>query len=787
VEKTAVPWVVGCVLSFACGTAIDAPPTEESRQLDLTADAPLNEAEETLPNPAPIVPGPPARFVPPMPPELAEGAGIIASYPWALALGKALFWDQQVGSDGQACASCHFNAGADVRIQNQINPGFGDLTTAAGGDVAFGSNRSDSGSHAPGQMPGGGSAGPNATLIAADFPLHRLADEADRDSMIDTDTNDVIGSMGAFAAEFESIDAGGIEHCGSVEADIFHVNVGGAHAAARQVEPRNTPTTINAVFNIRQFWDGRANNLFNGVGVFGLRDIEGDPNQRLIVLDDDGAPELGFLQLENASLASQAVGPPLSSIEMSCRGRTFADLGRKLLRRAPLAGQLVSPNDSVLGALARPDGSGLLARYSYSALIRAAFAPKYWAAPGKFSRRDGALLADPQGYTQMETNLSMFWGLSILLYEATLISDQSELDTLVASGDIRVPQCATSDAVDPLLARGCKIFFRFPFGPPPADGVRGAGCSACHAGTDLFSEASAQAGVPFPPLLQVGDVNNVTGTRDLGFANIGTRPTFVDPFLGGTDPYGNPLAFGRQYRQYLQSGDLAVVKDPFLQRAILNNALVRGPNVNNEAKLESDGATKIPTVRNVALTPPYFSYGGYASLREVMKFYNRGGNRRQVTEENQALEAHGSSCTSGDDTGSGLDGDQPYPVTAADCNTNVTGLMQPLGLLDCDSNGEVTCDVASDDLSAMIRFMESLTDRRVQCDQAPFDHPSLTLTVGHDAELGEIAGAAMDRRFELPAVGAAGYDPSSGLCIPNAGDLFAPGMQARVGGARLAL
>lgn len=806
-EKTVVPWLAACVasslsvLSLACGNAIDAPAAEESRRLDLAADEPLNEASvsaspagdatavagghEALPEPAPIVPGPPARFVPPTPPELAEGAGVIESYPWALALGKALFWDQQVGSDGQACASCHFNAGADVRVQNQINPGFGDLTR--GGDVTFGSNRSDSGTPAPGQMPGGGSAGPNATLVAADFPLHRLADETVRDSVVDTDTNDVIGSMGAFAAEFESIDAHGVEHCGDVDADIFHVSVGDAHVAARQVEPRNTPTTINAAFNIRQFWDGRANNLFNGVGVFGLRDIEGDPNLRLIVLDDDGAPELGFLQLENASLASQAVGPPLNSIEMSCRGRAFADLGRKLLRRAPLAGQHVSSSDSVLGALARPDGNGLEDRYSYAALIRAAFAPKYWAAHGKFSRRDGVLVADAEGYTQMETNLSMFWGISILLYEATLISDQSEFDTLVASGDISFPQCATSGAVDPLLARGCKIFFRFPFGPPPADGVRGAGCSACHAGTDLFSEAAAQAGAPFPPLLQVGDVNNVTGTRDLGFANIGTRPSFVDPFLGGTDPYGNPLAFGRQYRQYLDSGDLSVVKDPFLQRAIQNNALVRGGNVNNGAKLESDGATKIPTVRNVALNPPYFSYGGYASLREVMKFYNRGGNRRQITAENQALEAHGSACTAGDDSGSGADGNQPYPVAAADCNTNVTGLMQPLGLLDCDANGVVSCDVASDDLSAMIRFMESLTDRRVQCDEAPFDHPSLTLTVGHDAEPGEIPGAAKDRRFELPAVGADGYDPSSGFCIPNAGDLFAPGMQGRVGGARVAL
>lgn len=39
----------------------------------------------------------------------------------AIALGKALFWDMQLGSDGiQACATCHFHAGADSRIRNQI-------------------------------------------------------------------------------------------------------------------------------------------------------------------------------------------------------------------------------------------------------------------------------------------------------------------------------------------------------------------------------------------------------------------------------------------------------------------------------------------------------------------------------------------------------------------------------------------------------------------------------------------------------------------------------------------
>ena len=49
----------------------------------------------------------------------------------AAALGKALFWDMQVGSDGvQSCGSCHFNAGADDRTKNQLNPNHlgGDLT-----------------------------------------------------------------------------------------------------------------------------------------------------------------------------------------------------------------------------------------------------------------------------------------------------------------------------------------------------------------------------------------------------------------------------------------------------------------------------------------------------------------------------------------------------------------------------------------------------------------------------------------------------------------------------------
>ena len=57
-------------------------------------------------------------------PTAAELANIIQDKNAAIALGKAFFWEMQFGSDGKtACATCHFNAGADSRTVNQADPG----------------------------------------------------------------------------------------------------------------------------------------------------------------------------------------------------------------------------------------------------------------------------------------------------------------------------------------------------------------------------------------------------------------------------------------------------------------------------------------------------------------------------------------------------------------------------------------------------------------------------------------------------------------------------------------
>src|SRR6185436_9227256 len=113
------------------------------------------------------------------PHRIPELASYVRDRRAAVALGKALFWDMQVGSDGiQACGSCHFRAGADPRSINQANPG--------------GANNPDLTVNV----------GINHRLSTADFPLHLLADATSRNSQVLRDNDDVISSQGVKLSRF---------------------------------------------------------------------------------------------------------------------------------------------------------------------------------------------------------------------------------------------------------------------------------------------------------------------------------------------------------------------------------------------------------------------------------------------------------------------------------------------------------------------------------------------------------------------------------------------------------
>jgi hypothetical protein len=93
----------------------------------------------------------------------------------------------------------------------------------------------------------------------------------------------------------------------------------------------------------------------------------------------------------------------MNPAEMAYSGRTWPLLGRKMLSLAPLAGQFVAPDDSVLGAIANPSGNGLKPAATYAAMIQAAFQPAYWSGDG---------LVDTD-FAQMESNFALFFGLAI--------------------------------------------------------------------------------------------------------------------------------------------------------------------------------------------------------------------------------------------------------------------------------------------------------------------------------------------------------------------------------------
>ena len=623
----------------------------------------------------------------------------------AIALGKALFWDMQVGSDGiQSCATCHFHAGADNRVKNQLGPGLLRVNAdkSPNPDKTFNTG------------------GANYQLKPEDYPFHKLADPNNRASAVLKDTNDITSSQGVFNAEFKDVVPGSAEDKVEYKPDQDGFKVGNTNV--RRVEPRNTPTVVNAVYNFRNFWDGRGQNEFNGVNPFGLR----DPNAKVYIAKNPAKLEEVTVKLKNSSLASQAVGPPLSSFEMSGNGKTFQEVGdkfgtpdkdksagkgkklprktaKKLLPLRPLGKQIVHPEDSVLGKDSRSPQPGLKTN-TYEKLIEAAFKPEWWKS-NRIIRvyPDGSRKVDnkPDGdlttqeYTLMEYNFSLFFGLAVQMYESTLVSDNTPFDQF---------REGNTSALTAQQQQGLNIFLN-------------SGCIFCHPGAE-FTAASVSNVQKNGRLTRSPAPGNPI--EDTGFFNIGVRPDLEDISLGADDqlkPVSRPLSEALLAKQ-------GKFKELFGQ----DPNITIGPS----DTVVANGLFKAPGLRNVELTAPYMHNGGMLTLRQVVDFYSRG---------------------------------------AGDDNPQVPRLP--------------VLNLTEDQKEALVAFMKGLTDERVRFHKAPFDHPQLFVPNGHPGNQTSVTddgtGKATDALLEIPAVGHKGgkgtpnFLQTLAKAAPTAAPSYAPG------------
>ena len=449
-------------------------------------------------------------------------------------LGKALYWDMQTGSDGRtACATCHFHAGADHRPQNQLSDPLAAFTA-------------------------------NLKLSSADFPFHLLANINDNRSEVLRNATTRAGSAGVFRRRFSDAATGGSSDDGFDLADAPSFSSGGLNV--RQVTPRNTPSAINAVYYFRNFWDGRASNIFTGMTPFGESDTRANA-----LVSSNGKLTAEKVHIDNSSLASQAVGPMMSTVEMAYDGRTWPMVGKRMLALRPLAIQSVAADDGVLGPFANTPGRGLVDPFTYLSLVQSAFQPEYWNSQ-QLVDGSGADLgktapaSSANQFTQSEFNFALFFGLAVQAYESTLIADDTPMDRFL-EGSIT--------ALTSQEQAGLQLF-------------RGrARCDTCHSGAETALGS-------YSDIARTGTVVGRNNPIDAGFFRTGVTPVSEDIGNGGKDDFGTPFSL-----------------------AIARNASAAG-SVN--------GTFKTPGIRNVEFTGPYFHNGGQATLEQVVDYYSRGGD-----------------------------------------------------------------------------------------------------------------------------------------------------------------
>lgn len=724
--------------------------------------------------------------IPPVPGLLDGSAPIVVNKDAAIALGKALFWDMNVGSDGMSCGSCHFHAGADNRVKNQINPGLKSSVPSGQSFQPLPSNNQP--------LAEGGAGGANYTLKANDFPTYQFNNPLNKASGVKFETDDVVSSSGTFSGAFQGASrfTGTSDDCARSADPIFHVN----SAGTRRVEPRNAPTVINTIFNHRNFWDGRANNIYNGSSPWGNR----DPNAGVWVKVNARSVTKQRLNLQNSSLASLAMGPPLNDAEMSCQQRSWPNIGRKLLLRRPLQNQKVHSEDSVLGIYSLSTAGNLQPglNTTYQSLITKAFNPKYWSYSGNIP------VSPPPGqppYNQLEANFSMFFGLALQLYQGTLVSDQAPIDLTPRTAENRPTWEGMGKSPEEIarLNNGFSLFFSNH-------------CNLCHAGstTTLASLATnTTISTPTTPPTYFGPSHSLRAfgpnamgpagaaaaginrylsvvTRDLtssayklmdlGFVNTGVIDPESDPGVAGVDDFGHPLSFAAQYVQYLLD-NTAGIYDPGINQVRACDFLYPIGYKTNVSDLQittnapgegviADGS-KEGTLRNqnCLLAPLWGSNAAYIPTAAAAAANLANPNKMAIATQAafkipslRNIELTGPYMHNG--SMATLEQVVEFYSRQANVdNPNLHNLINSVALAG-DAGQEVQ---AAQNRADLIEFLKTLTDERVRYERAPFDHPEVIVPNGHLGNNQSVTagnplnpGLAVDDALTIPAVGSSG-------------------------------
>jgi cytochrome c peroxidase len=307
-------------------------------------------------------------------------------------------------------------------------------------------------------------------------------------------------------------------------------------------------------------------------------------------------------------------------------------------------------------------------------------------------------------YTQMMFNFSLFLGLAVQAYEATLVSDDTPFDRFMGAPSLGI--AADPTALTPQQRLGLSIFMDL-------DPNLGAKCASCHvppvtSGHTVLDYQPDSQGVPSLSSGQSIEFmimadNQETANYDHGMYNIGVRRTTEDEGRAGTAPFVNSLT-GKPF-------PLSVVELAALRHAgkLPPDVARFVPNVPILPRRVTKGAFKVPDLRNIKFTGPYFHNGDSATLRQVVEFYVRGGNFPNTNLHDLTVDVEG-----------------------------IPGLAFPRSSPNAKASVE-----------ALVAFLaEGLKDERVAFEKAPFDHPQLIVPVGSS-----LVNPGGDLKMKIDAVG----------------------------------